>query len=312
MIVTVTANASIDKRYVMGALEPGKVNRVANCTMSAGGKGLNVARAAAAAGETVMTTGFLGGHHGRYIQEALRKEGIGESFVWCEGETRSCINIWDEAGQQTTELLEPGMTVTRENMDELLRVFSGLAVQADAIAVSGSLPQGADTELYRSLIRIGGVAGKKVILDTGGKTLRECVSSGPYMVKPNLEELGQLTGKVLQAGDQNRILSAAKELRTAGTEVVVVSLGSDGAVMACGTGCYEVRVPPVHAVNTVGCGDALTGGFCVGLSRGLETVECLRLASAYAAASAMTERTGFFNTDDMKAVFREIRIKRIG
>ena len=193
MILTVTANASIDRRYVMGALEPGKVNRVAKCTMTAGGKGLNVARAAAAAGETVMTTGFLDGHHGRYIQEALRKDGIGESFVWCEGETRSCINIWDEAGQQTTELLEPGLTVTQENMDELLRVFSGLVVQADAIAISGSLPQGADAGLYRSLIRTAGLAGKKVILDTGGKTLRDCISSGPYMVKPNLEELGQFT-----------------------------------------------------------------------------------------------------------------------
>lgn len=307
MILTVTANASIDKRYVMGALRAGEVNRVKECTMTAGGKGLNVAHTVKTAGHETLATGFLGGHHGRFIQEALQKDGIRESFVWCGGETRSCVNIWDEEKKQQTELLEPGLTVTKENISELIAVYTSLLEECDVAAISGSLPGGADAELYRTLIGIARSAGKPAVLDTAGKTLRECLSARPYMIKPNAQELEQLTG----AKGKEEILSAAGELHGNGIEIVIVSLGSEGALMVCGSGCYEAKVPRIEAVNTVGCGDAMTGGFCVGLERGLEAPECLRLASAVSAAAAMTDRTGFFIPEDMEEIYKKTEIRKL-
>lgn len=317
MILTVTANASIDKRYVMTSMECGEVNRVSECEMSAGGKGLNVAHAVHAAGEEVMATGFLGGHHGQFIRERLVEEGIGEDFVWCKGETRSCINIWNEEKKEQTELLEPGLTVTSEDISNLISKFRDLAKKADVIAISGSLPKGADASLYRQMSAVAKSLEKKVILDTSGKTLIECVnltedaSELPYMIKPNIDEIRQLTGIPVDSSNHEDIFSAALSLREKGIEVVVVSLGSEGSLMVCPDGCFEISVPVIDAVNTVGCGDALTGGFAVGLMKGFSFEECIRFASSVSTASAMTEKTGFFFLEDMKKIYKKVEVKRI-
>lgn len=112
MILTVTANAAIDKRYVVEGFGVGNVNRVKSCAATAGGKGLNVSRVAHLAGEQVTATGFLGGHAGAFIDEHVKSEGIISDFVWCNGESRTCINIWDEVKEKQTEFLEPGFSVS--------------------------------------------------------------------------------------------------------------------------------------------------------------------------------------------------------
>jgi len=311
MILTVTANASIDKRYLMEHFEAGEVNRVKECTMSAGGKGLNVAHATHTAGEETVATGFLGGHHGRFVQEKLQEEGIISDFIWCSGETRSCVNIWNEELRQQTELLEPGLTVTAADQDALISKFRELIVRADVADISGSLPKGADSTLYKRLIDAGRESEKKIILDTSGKTLMECIRYAPYMIKPNIDEIQQLVGSKLNENDHDEIFDAAEKLRSMGIQIVVVSLGGKGSLMVCGSGCYEARVPKINAVNTVGCGDAMTGGFCVGISRGLPAEECLRLASSISTASAMTDRTGYFRQEDQQAVYDKVEIIKI-
>ena len=108
MITTVTMNASIDKAYFMDhTIENGTVMRVARCRNSAGGKGLNVARAIKLCGEKVQATGITGGFNGQYLESMLARDGIAYHFGHMEGETRCCINILDE-GYGSTEYLEPG------------------------------------------------------------------------------------------------------------------------------------------------------------------------------------------------------------
>ncbi len=109
MILTVTANAAIDKRYVVGGFEEGNVNRVKTCVANAGGKGLNVSRVASIAGEKVTATGFLGGHAGKFIAEHIEQFGVKSEFAWCEGESRTCINIWDEEKKKANRISGAGL-----------------------------------------------------------------------------------------------------------------------------------------------------------------------------------------------------------
>lgn len=311
MILTVTANAAIDKRYVIDGLETGEVNRVKSVEMSAGGKGLNVARTAAIAGEKVTATGFLGGHSGEFVQERTRREGIRDEFVWCQGETRTCINVWDEKAHRQTEMLEPGFTATETNQDSLVKKFSELVPDADVAAISGSMPAGCTSELYRRLLDAGRAAGKKVILDTSGKTLMEGIHFRPFMIKPNIDEIQQLVGRKLDPEKKEELFAAADELHALGIPTVVISLGASGSVMSCSDGVYQAAVPKVDAVNTVGCGDSMIGGFTVGISRGLTMPDCLKLASAISAASAMTDRTGFFRMEDMESIRDKVKITKL-
>ena len=306
MILTVTLNAAIDKRYVVEEVRTGEVNRVKECVYTPGGKGLNVSKPAAIYGAEVTATGFVGGHAGHYIEDALEPFGIKSAFYHMEAESRSCINIWDEKNQLQTEFLEPGFTVTEADFERFLEHFQGLAADADVVTISGSVPKGLDGTAYQRMVKLVREAGKLVILDTSGKLLEQGIKAAPTMIKPNLDEIRMLTGK--DCTDPEEIIEAAKVLHGRGIRIVTVSLGGDGAVVVSDEGAYRARVPRIHAVNTVGCGDSMTAGFALGLSEGLSIKETLRKASAVSAAAAMREETGFFVKEDMERLLPQIEI----
>ncbi len=306
MILTVTLNAAIDKRYVVEEVRTGEVNRVKECVYTPGGKGLNVSKPAAIYGAEVTATGFVGGHAGHYIEDALEPFGIKSAFYHMEAESRSCINIWDEKNQLQTEFLEPGFTVTEADFERFLEHFRGLAADADVVTISGSVPKGLDGTAYQRMVKLVREAGKPVILDTSGKLLEQGIEAAPTMIKPNLDEIRMLTGK--DCTDPEEIIEAAKVLHGRGIRIVTVSLGGDGAVVVSDEGAYRARVPRIHAVNTVGCGDSMTAGFALGLSEGLCVKETLRKASAVSAAAAMREETGFFVKEDMERLLPQIEI----
>ncbi len=309
MILTVTLNAAIDKRYVVENFKPGNVNRVKECSYSAGGKGLNVSRVAVIAGEEVTATGFVGGHAGNYIVEVLEGQNINSDFVHISGESRSCINIYDEANQTQTEFLEPGVFVTDDNKEEMLKKYIDLVDECSVVAISGSVPKGVDSQIYKDMIRIAKQHNKKIILDTSGTLLQESIEAKPTMIKPNMDEIKMLTGKELSS--QEDIIHAAVSLQKSGIEVVVISCGSDGSLIACNEGVYRAIVPKIEAVNTVGCGDSMIAGFAVGFSRGMSMEETIKLASAISAANAMRMETGFFIKKDMQELLPQIKVEKV-
>ena len=71
MIVCVAGNPSIDKLFVVERLRPGEIHRPIDFVQVPGGKGLNVARAAATLGAHVRVAAVLCGHAGRWIEQAL-------------------------------------------------------------------------------------------------------------------------------------------------------------------------------------------------------------------------------------------------
>lgn len=306
MILTVTLNAAIDKRYVVEEARPGEVNRVKECVYTPGGKGLNVSKPAAIYGADVTATGFVGGHAGNYIEDSLKPFHIKSAFYHMEAESRSCINIWDEKNQLQTEFLEPGFSVSEPDFEGFLDLFHELVSKADVVTISGSVPKGLDGTAYQRMVKLVKDAGKPVILDTSGKLLEMGIEAKPTMIKPNLDEIRMLTGK--ECTDFQEIIDAAGVLCQRGIEIVTVSLGREGAVVVSREGSYRAKVPKIHAVNTVGCGDSMTAGFALGLSEGLSIKETLRKASAVSAAAAMREETGFFVKEDMERLFPQIEI----
>lgn len=309
MILTVTLNAAIDKRYVVENYQVGEVNRVKECAYVAGGKGLNVSKTAAIAGAEVLATGFVGGHAGAYITEAVEKQGVATDFIQVKGESRSCINIYDTVNKTQTEFLEPGVVVSEEEQRAFYLKFDQLLAKCDVVAMSGSVPKGIGTDMYPKLVAMAKAAGKKIIVDTSGALLEEVVKAKPNMIKPNIDEIRLLTGK--QILDREELIEAGIELQKSGIERVVISLGADGSLMFVEEGVYQAVVPKIDAVNTVGCGDCMTAGFAISFERGMSPEEALRFASATSAASAMREETGYFETEDMKALFDQIEIKKL-
>lgn len=309
MVLTVTLNAAIDKRYVVSAFREGEVNRVRECVYTPGGKGLNVSKTAAIAGAEVVAAGFAGGHAGRYIIEELGKMQIKSAFYMLEAESRSCINIWDEEKKTQTEFLEPGFAVPRTDYEKFCGDFEVLVRGADVVVMSGSVPEGLGTNTYKELTGIVKDAGIPAVLDTSGELLEKGIEAKPTLIKPNLDEIRMLTG--MKCRTKEELIDAAKYIYHEGVSIVVISLGSEGSVMICDSGVYQAVVPKISAVNTVGCGDTMIAGLAVGLEQKMSMEAALRYASSMSAAAAMREETGFFVRDDAAKLFKEIEIKRL-
>ncbi|MEG0720398.1 MAG: 1-phosphofructokinase [Lachnospiraceae bacterium] len=309
MILTVTLNAAIDKRYVVNHFKQGEVNRVLSCTYTPGGKGLNVSKPAVIAGAQVVATGFVGGHAGNYIEDSVSAFGVEPMFYRLQEESRSCINIWNDTTQQQTEFLEPGFTVTQEEFAAFQEKFASLVQKANVVVISGSVPKGLSLTAYQSLVTMVKAAGKKVILDTSGELLSKGIEAKPTMIKPNIDEIRMLTGKHCDAREE--LVEAAEEIYERGVEIVAISLGAEGSLVVCGEGIYQAKVPKIKAVNTVGCGDAMIAGFAIGLEENLSMEEILKKASAISAAAALREETGFFRMEDMEKMMKKIVITKI-
>ena len=309
MITTVTLNASIDKAYYMeNSIENGTVMRVRTVHNSAGGKGLNVARAVHLCGEDVLATGLVGGYNGKYLEALLEEDGISHDFVHIQGETRSCINILDEA-YGSTEYLEPGCLVTEQEIQRFLEQFPKIIKDSSVVTMSGSVPAGVGKDIYKILTDIVKESGKQVILDTSGELLKLGMESCPTVIKPNQDELEMLFHTKIRGREE--VIERAKEIHEKGIPCVVISLGGDGALMACREGVFWAAPPQIEAVNTVGCGDSMVGAMATALYRGWEPEKMLRYAVAVASANALSPNTGDFEPEVIGRVLDEVKCEKV-
>ena len=195
MILTVTLNTALDITYRVRSLRPHTSHRVTEVVERPGGKGLNVARVLAALGHEVTVTGFTGGATGRTVQDALTAvPGVVDALVPVTGATRRTIAVVDERSGDTTQLNEPGPTVTVAEWSAFQEAYEDLVPSVSAVALCGSLPPGVPVGAYAALIRTAKAAGVPVLLDTSGEALRRGVAARPDIVKPNADELAELTG----------------------------------------------------------------------------------------------------------------------
>ncbi|MGT2911883.1 1-phosphofructokinase [Streptococcus cameli] len=306
MITTVTLNASIDKGYqLIGTLEPGTVMRVKETINNAGGKGVNVAKNVKLCGYPVLTTGFVGGFNGQYLESLLKEIDIPTSFTKVAGETRSCINILEEKFG-STEFLEPGCDISAQEVTAFVEHFQQLLQETEVVTISGSLPKGVPATIYADLIRLTKEGGKKVILDSSGEAFKHALASKPTLVKPNEDEIAAHFGVTISSIDD--MVFYAKQLVEEEIEYVVVSLGGDGAVLIHDGKVYHGRPPKIKPVNTVGCGDSMVAALAVGLAKESSPEESLKYAIAVGSANALSPFTGHFEQADFDWIYKEVQV----
>ena len=304
-------NPSIDISYPLETLKINTVNRTNQVTKTAGGKGLNVTRVIHDLDGDVLATGILGGFHGAYISEELKKVGIKQDFASIKEESRDSIAILHEGNQ--TEILESGPTVTEEEQNTFVEKFKELIKKANIVTISGSLSKGLPQDFYSTLVRVAQNEGAKVLVDTSGENLRQVITGQekPYLIKPNLEELEALLEKNFSLNRSEEIQKALSQPLFDGIEWLLISLGKAGAIAKHKDIFYHVTIPSINVVNPVGSGDATIAGFAYGLSQGMKTVDLLKLCMATGMANAQEKMTGHVNPENVKKHLKEINVKKI-
>ena len=281
--ITVTANPAVDQTIWVPGFRAGEVNRVAREQVTAGGKGVNVAAFLAAFGVPVFATGFLGRANAGLFEAFFEQKHIPHEFVAVDGTTRTGIKIVDEVASATTDINFSGFHVDEDDLRALEQTLAELVAPGRWVVLAGSLPAGAPATTYRRLITLVRERGGRVALDTSGPALREAVGAAPDLVKPNREELEELSGR--QLPDREALTEAAADLASVGVGTVVVSLGADGALFARNGHAAFATPPPVRVASTVGAGDAMVAGTIASILRMLELAEMAALATAFSAVA---------------------------
>lgn len=313
-ILAVTLNPCVDYTITVPGFSRGEKNPVKKARKDVAGKGINVCTLLRNMDAPVVAAGFDFTDGRVRVREALQKRDIPCVLTEVSGNLRTNIKILDAATEEMTELNENGHPVSPEKAGEVREQICGILddlEEGSVMVVSGSAPAGVPANLYAQLIREGKSRHIFTILDASGELLRQGVAACPDMIKPNLEEFVQLTGRRPETVEE--IAAEAEKLRRSGEPMVCVSMGRDGAVMAAGEGCWYAKCMEVdaHIRGLQGAGDALVAAMALQILHGNGPESMLRMGMAAANASIQLEGSQMAGPLEIAGMIEAIQIEKV-
>ena len=312
MILTVTLNAALDRTVAVPNFHQGHRHRAVESRTAAGGKGVNVSRALGLLGRPVIATGLAGGPTGARVLEQLAEESVLTDFTQIAAETRINLAVIDPTSGEQTEINERGPEVTGAEIGTFQERLSYLAGGARLCVLAGSLPPGAQPDLYARLVKDLRARGVTVILDSEGEPMLAGLRAGPSVVTPNEREAEELVGHEFEeAGD---LASSLAELVELGADEAIITR-PDGCVAVVGEGSergfFEVSTEPLEPVSAVGSGDAFLAGYVAARYDGSAPADCIAYGVACGAESTQHFGAGTVDRDQVERILPGVEIQAL-
>lgn len=330
MILTVTPNSALDRVIFLRDFVWGHTIRADGALWSPGGKAIDASWVLAELGQECLATGFLAGESGAFLQRMLEGHGVRTDFVWANGETRTNYVLIDRAQGVQSTVTVSGLQVGTEHVAALDAKVEQWLGQAKVLVLGGGVPAGMDPGWYGPWIRRARARGLPVLLDASGETLARSAPAGPTVLKPNLDELAALVGgggsapaavhppaegrdasRTAPADTRGWALGAARELLDWGIELVLATLGAEGALAVTRERAYYLPPLPVEPVNCAGAGDAMIAALATAYAQGWPLEQGLRLAVAAATAVVITPGTAECHRADVERFLPQVRLEQI-
>lgn len=292
MIVTLTCNPACDRTLITPGFRHGDMVRVQVRHDSAGGKGLNVARAIHTLGHAVTAIAPLGGVTGALVAQLAAAEGIPIVSVPIAGETRTCVSLTDPAAPDQLVVNEQGPTLSPTEWHQLCDSVVTQCAHARILTISGSLPPGiAPDNLVHLITRIPDTC--HVLLDTSGAPLRACLDTPLALIKVNAHEFCDVYGENLTT--TAHLIAAARTICQRGPQAVVITQGAAGALAVTTDSAWHIDAPHIHAVSPVGSGDCTLAGIAQALAHGQSLADAVCAGVACGSANALVPHAGVFD-----------------
>ncbi len=314
MIVVISLNPAIDRTLVLGSdFEYEGINYVEESITSAGGRGVNVARAIHCLGGDCRLIGFCGGNNGRSLKDTLTSLGIRHDFTEVAGETRVNTQVVAENGVRT-DFNESGPEITEGDYLRFLEKLKLYLEPENLIVLAGRIPNGMKEEQYVRIVKHIKKTGAKLLIDADGVTLKKVLPYKPDMIKPNSRELATLVGKPRTLDPEETLANALPLVKNGEATNVCASIGSKGAVFVFGaeTPLYVVadmeRLPYKINKSAVGRGDAMLGAIAHAYNQGMSHEEIAKFAVAMGTATATLPGRQMASIKDAYAVYETLKV----
>jgi len=302
-IVTITLNPAIDVYSTVDRISPSIKMRCSAERRDPGGGGINVARVARRLGGDVMAVYAAGGATGSLLDRLVLTEGVHTLGIPIAGDTRESFTVAERASGKEFRFVLPGPMFGEGDLRRIVEAVEGLAPpHPHYVVLSGSLPPGAPEDSYARIARVAKAHGSRIVLDASGPALRAALQSRAiFLAKPSLSEFEDLVGHRLET--TTAIADAAHARIAAGqAEVVVVTLGSRGALLVSGEDTLVAQAIVAPVISSVGAGDSFLGAMIWALDSGHTLLDAFRYGLAAGAASLMAPGTGLCAATDVHAL----------
>lgn len=305
-IVTLTVNPALDKTAHFKGLVPEQKIRCEEPRYDAGGGGINVSKAIARLEGKSFCVFTSGGPIGSVLEELVQKEAITFEAIKTKNWTRESFVAVDDNTNSQYRFGFSGSAISEEEQKEIIQTIQEL--KPKFLVLSGSLNEGLPADYYQNIANLSKQSGSKVIVDTSGEALQKVLETGVYLIKPNVGELAKLIG--VERLEMDEVVHAAKSLIEKGSaEIVVVSLGPQGAVLVTASQTEFVPAPNVVKKSTVGAGDSMVGAMTWALSQNKSLKEVVQWGVACGSAATMNEGTQLFKLEDARRLFEWLQKK---
>jgi 6-phosphofructokinase 2 len=309
-VVTLTPNPAIDISAAVEEILPIRKLRCTAARRDPGGGGINVARVVRRFGAQVAAIYPAGGSTGRLLRQLVDREGVRSIAISVREETREDFTVLEESSGKQYRFVLPGTELSQPDWEACLNRLEEMEPMPPYVVGSGSLPPRVPDDFYARMAQIAKRRGSKVVADTSGRALAEVLKEGVYLVKPNLRELQELTDTTLQ--DRHSQVSACRKLIEPGkAEIVVLTLGANGAILVTSEDAYAAKASDVDVVSAVGAGDSFVGGMVWKLAGGGGLVEAFRYGIAAGSAAVLNPGTELCYAEDVTRLHDALELHQV-
>ncbi|MBN1991756.1 MAG: 1-phosphofructokinase family hexose kinase [Anaerolineae bacterium] len=305
-IVSLTMNPTLDKSTGIDHVVPDRKLRCQTLNQEPGGGGINVSRAIRKLGGDSVALYPAGGPNGETIERFLDEEGLDHVRIPVAGWSRESWMVLEEETGQQYRIILPGPHLKQPEWERCLEEIAKTKPEPDYVVASGSLSPGVPDDFFAWLAQWTRQAGGRFILDTSSKAaLKTATQEGVYLIKPNLREFRELVGSELKDEAEQEVKAMAM-VEAGQSDVVVVSLGAAGVILATQQGCERLRAPTVSIKSKVGAGDSTVAGIVLGLARDQTLRESILFGVAAGAAAVMTPGSELCRKEDTERLYQRM------
>lgn len=305
MIVSVTANTSMDYIVFVKELLKDKTIRATRMVESIGGKPTDASWILGELGVPSYALGLGAGDNGERIKGFLRSKGVATDFIPVGGESRRNLILISEEGWQTA-ITTNSLIVTPEHLALLREKYIALLDAATLIILGGTLPAGMMPDFYTDYIALARARDIPVIFDAAEPNLSAGLRSRPTYVKPNRDELSGFMGRRVESL-ADAYAGGRAIIERYGT-IPVITLGGDGGLAVLPDRAYRIPIIPVAVVNAAGAGDSVLAGLAYALMKGLPIEDGLRIGFGAATATCTMPGTAECRREDVLRYAEQVQL----
>lgn len=307
-IVTITMNPSIDTSCRAEQVVAERKLRCLHTGQEPGGGGINISRAICRLGGTSLAMFPAGRIFGTLLRELLDGEGVEYRHIPIQGETRENFSVLEQSTNRQYRFGMQGPRLYSKEWKGLLDQLDDVNPAPEYIVASGSLPPGVPDTFYARLARKASSMNAKFIVDTSGQALKLALQSPLFLIKPNVRELGSITGEDIP-DDEGQEESARRLVHTGNCKAVVVSRGAGGVLLVTAEETIRFNAPSVRVVSKVGAGDSMVAGIILALSRENSLIEAVKFGVACGTAAVMTPGSELCRKEDVERLAPRITVQ---